>query len=90
MLREKDKKMNGLISRQEAIKALGKEGLVSAMVVIDHLSSAYPENDKLHPKADPNFNSCFSCVHFEDIDEICVLRKCVHAIAELKECYTER
>lgn len=58
--------------------------------VLAGLSSAESEPDNLHPKVDPNFSSCSHCVHDEDSEEICILRKCVHAIHELKECYTER
>jgi hypothetical protein len=58
--------------------------------VLRDMPSAQPYHDNLHPKKDPNFSSCSHCVHDEDSEEICVLRKCVHAVSELKECYTER
>lgn len=34
------------------------------------------------------FKSCDYCIHREDSEEQCVLRKCVHAIGSLRECYT--
>ena len=33
------------------------------------------------------FKSCTHCIHSDDSDEICVLRRCIHAIADLKDCY---
>lgn len=35
--------MNDLISRKTAIEALGKEGLITAMVIVDRVPSAQPE-----------------------------------------------
>lgn len=64
-----------------------KASIISAL---EEVPPAQPEPDNLHPKVDPNFLSCSHCVHSEDSEEICILRKCVHAIAELKECYIER
>lgn len=57
---------------------------------IAKLPSAQPAPDNLHPKVDPNFMSCSYCIHAEDSEEICALRKCVHIISELKECYIQR
>ena len=31
--------------------------------------------------------SCENCIHGDDCEDICILRQCRHAIAELKECY---
>ncbi len=45
---------------------------------LHQLSSAQPEQDIEH---------CATCVHDEDSVEICVLRKCKYAIAELIDCY---
>lgn len=36
------------------------------------------------------FKDCDSCIHCEDSSEQCVLRKCVHAIGRLYECYTPK
>ena len=33
------------------------------------------------------FKCCTDCIHSDDSEEICVLRRCIHAIAELKDCY---
>lgn len=38
--------MNDLISRKTAIEALGKEGLITAMVIVDRVPSAQPERKK--------------------------------------------
>ena len=38
-----DNLVNDCISRQAAIDALGKEGLITAMVIVDRLPSAQPE-----------------------------------------------
>ena len=42
------------------------------------------------PESVKTFTSCISCIHFADSKEICILRRCVHAIAELKECYERK
>ena len=40
---------------------------------------------------EPNdFESCLDCVHADDSEEICTLRKCVHAIKYLYDCYEEQ
>lgn len=38
-------------------------------------------------KANPNYYTCYDCVHMQDTIEMCKLRGCIHAIRELKECY---
>lgn len=60
------------------------------LIGIDEVPTVRHIHDNLHPKTDHNFMSCSDCIHAEDSEEICVLRKCVHAISELKECYIER
>lgn len=37
--------------------------------------------------ADKSFESCQDCVHAYDSTEICILRRCIHAFSELRECY---
>lgn len=39
------------------------------------------------PESVKTFASCTSCIHAADSEDMCILRRCVHAIAELKECY---
>lgn len=39
---------------------------------------------------DDEFESCCDCIHADDSEEICVLRKCVHAVKYLYECYERR
>lgn len=39
------------------------------------------------PKELPEDWSCSNCIHSNDSYDICVLRKCIHAIQSLKECY---
>lgn len=34
-----------------------------------------------------NYESCLDCIHVDDSVEICTLRKCVHAIKYLYDCY---
>lgn len=41
-------------------------------------------------KPSEDFDSCSDCIHAADSKEICILRRCVHAIAELKECYEQK
>ena len=42
------------------------------------LIDAQPEQDIEH---------CATCIHAADSEDICILRKCKYAIAELKDCY---
>lgn len=35
-----------------------------------------------------DFNSCSECVHAADSEEQCILRRCIHAVHELRECYS--
>ena len=42
------------------------------------------------PLRDKSYRSCNDCIHCEDSEEICILRKCVHAIGCLNECYKPR
>lgn len=38
-------------------------------------------------KPNEDFESCSDCIHADDLEEICILRKCVHAITYLYDCY---
>ena len=38
-------------------------------------------------KPNEDFESCSDCIHADDSEEICTLRKCVHAIKYLYDCY---
>lgn len=42
---------------------------------------------QVYPEMDENFESCNDCVHSDDTEEICRLRRCVHAFYALRECY---
>ena len=41
-------------------------------------------------KPNEDFESCLDCVHADDSEEICTLRKCVHAIRYLYDCFEKR
>ena len=41
-------------------------------------------------KPNDDFESCSDCIHAEDSEEICILRKCVHAIKYLYDCYEKK
>jgi len=62
----------------------------TAKDILEMLPSAQLEHDRLNPKIDKNFSSCLDCIHSEDSEYICILRKCVHAIYELRESYTDK
>ena len=34
--------------------------------------------------------NCLNCIHVDDSEEICTMRKCVHAINYLYDCYEQR
>ena len=38
----------------------------------------------------PKYESCDNCLYCNDSEEKCIIRGCVHAVLELKECYEER
>lgn len=38
-------------------------------------------------KYSDDFKGCGDCVHAEDDNALCILRKCSHAISELEDCY---
>ena len=42
------------------------------------------------PPKNEDFEGCSKCIHSEDTEEICQMRLCVHAFAELSECYKPR
>lgn len=42
------------------------------------------------PESVKTFASCTSCIHATDSEDMCILRRCVHAIAEIKECYERK
>lgn len=41
-------------------------------------------------KPNEEFEGCSYCIHAADSEEICTLRKCVHAINYLHDCYEEK
>lgn len=55
-----------------------------------HLERRYgkmAETDLISRQAEQDIEHCATCVHDEDSVEICVLRNCKYAIAELIDCY---
>ena len=40
--------------------------------------------------SNPSFESCIKCIHSDDSEETCILRRCIHAVAQLKECYVPK
>ena len=38
-------------------------------------------------ESNPSFESCGKCIHYDDSEEMCILRQCIHAVSQLKECY---
>lgn len=44
----------------------------------------------LNCETNPDFSSCLDCIHVDDSEEICTLRKCVHAIRCLYDCYEKK
>lgn len=41
-------------------------------------------------ESNPSFESCSDCVHYDDYEEICIFRRCIHAVAQLNECYVPK
>ena len=41
-------------------------------------------------ESNPSFESCSGCIHSDDSEETCILRQCIHAVAQLKECYVSK
>ena len=40
--------------------------------------------------SNPEFESCADCVYSDDSEEVCILRGCIHAVAQVKECYVPK
>ena len=45
---------------------------------------------RLIGESNPGYESCANCIHSDDSEEICVLRRCIHAVSRLKECYVPK
>ena len=43
--------------------------------------------DLINEQPEQDIEHCATCIHADDSEDICILRKCKYAIAELKECY---
>ena len=41
-------------------------------------------------ESNPSFESCHKCIYSDDSEETCILRRCIHAVAQLKECYVPK
>ena len=51
------------------------------------MSSTYKSIRVLKNKYSDTFDGCYDCIYCDDTDEICMLRRCVHAFYTLKDCY---
>lgn len=49
-----------------------------------------PDNNVRIDKTDENYESCLNCIHADDTEEMCLIRRCKHAICHLKECYISK
>lgn len=58
--------------------------------VIKDWNERKTQTEVIIPDTDKTFESCFNCVHSDDDENLCILRNCIHAVAELKECYTKK
>ena len=43
--------------------------------------------DLINEQPEQDIEHCETCIHSTDSDDICILRKCKYAIAELIDCY---
>lgn len=43
--------------------------------------------DLINEQPEQDIEHCATCIHDADSEDICILRKCKYAIAELKDCY---
>ena len=43
--------------------------------------------DLINGQPEQDIEHCATCIHADDSEDICILRKCKYAIAELKDCY---
>lgn len=41
-------------------------------------------------ESNPSFESCNECIYSDSSEETCILRQCIHAVAQLKECYVPK
>ena len=50
-------------------------------------SSCSHEKDAEQLEPEESFEHCSNCIHSNDSEDICILRRCKHAIAETVECF---
>lgn len=50
-------------------------------------SSCNDEKDAEQLEPEESFEHCSNCIHSNDSEDICILRRCKHAIAETVECF---
>jgi hypothetical protein len=43
--------------------------------------------DLINGQPEQDIEHCATCIHADDSEDICILRRCKYAIAELKDCY---
>lgn len=41
-------------------------------------------------ESNPSFESCSDCIYSDDSEETCIFRRCIHAVAQLNECYVPK
>lgn len=41
-------------------------------------------------ESNPSFESCNKCIYSDDSEETCILRRCIHAVTQLNECYVPK
>ena len=59
-----------------------------ARTLIEKAPTIEPEVNSIRiQEVDEDFESCDDCIHYDDSVDTCVLRNCIHAITDLKECY---
>lgn len=64
-----------------------KDACVDILEKINGMPPAEPVNNIRIQEVDEDFESCDDCIHYDDSVDTCVLRNCIHAITDLKECY---
>jgi len=91
-----------LINIYDAIRAVDKHMLedgtldndiscileeVTPVMIPQKASSSCSHEKDVQPEPEESFEKCSDCIHDHDSEDICILRRCKHAIAETVECF---
>ena len=60
---------------------------VTPVMIPQKASSSCSHEKEVQPEPEESFEKCSDCIHADDSEDMCILRRCKHAIAETVECF---